>query len=264
MELTMHRPPCATTTVRGSNFLAADNDDKSLANLLSPEPMDSANWIDFGEANVFHESMRHAQHLGEPLEEDDDDDDYNNSSIPVGSDVDLGAPLTDLEDFTGSQQHLDSECVDDISALERMKELLGREVSRRSAKYLSGRRKLSSLASNNSDEDQDSIQVELLKGRSKSTSTARSKMHSSKGSNTTASTAPMYGEKLRKSKKGNKDEKKKKKKRKSKSRDHDHSDSGDDGCLTYQPLGESDDPNPVALLDDDGDDPFMRLVLKAV
>ncbi|KAI2514195.1 hypothetical protein MHU86_88 [Fragilaria crotonensis] len=253
MELPLHRP---SETAGGSNCLGADSNEKSLSELLEPEPMEGANWIDFGEANEFHESMRHAEHLWE--QEDDD-----NSTIPVGSDVDLGAPLTDLEDFNGSQ-NLDSELVDDLSALERMKELLGQEVSRRAAKYLSGRRKLSSRASTNSDEDQDSIQLELLNGRPTSTSTGRSKLHSSKGSNMTASTAPMYGDKPRKSKKSSKEDKKKKKKRRSRSRDGDDTDSGDDVCLTYQPLGESDDPNPVAILGDDGEDPLTQLLQKAV
>ena len=252
MELTLHRP---SETARGSKFLEADSNENSLSELLEAEPMESANWIDFGEANEFHESMRHAEQI---REQHDDDD----STIPVGSEVDLGAPLTDLEDFSGSQ-NLDSELIDDLSALERMKELLGQEVSRRSTKYLSRRPKLSSLASSNSDEDNDadSIQLELLSGRSTS---SRSKIHYSKGSNMTVSTAPMYGEKPRKSKKTSTDGQMTKKTRRSRSQDGDHSDSGDDVCLTFQPLGESDDPNPVALLDDDNEDPLIRPLQKAV
>ena len=79
----------------------------------------------------------------------------------------------------------------------------------------------------------------------------------------TASTDPMDSEKSGKVKKSSKENKKKKKKKKSRSRDGDHSDSGDEGYLTYQPLGESEDCN---FLDADhaNEDPFLRLVQRAL
>ena len=236
----------------GSNFLAADGKMKSLPTLSEADPMNGGNWIDFGGANGFRESIKQAQHLPQHPEDDD-------SSIPIGSDVDLGEPLTDLDDFSASQD-LDSEWVDDLSALERMKELLGQEVSLRTAKFLSGRPKRTSISSSLSEDEDDSIQLELLHDRPASTS--RSKMQSSKSSNMTASTSLMYGEKPKSKKSSKEDKKKKKKKKKSRSRDGDHSDSGDDAGLTYQPLGESDDPDPCNLLDTDRahEDPFLRLM----
>ena len=110
-QYTMEFPPPRN---RGSNFQAAESDRKSLPTPSEPELMNGANWIDFGSANEFQESMKDSQQLNQQLHDDD-------SSIPIGSDVDLGAPLTDLDDFS-ARQDLDSEWVDDLSALERMKE----------------------------------------------------------------------------------------------------------------------------------------------
>ena len=114
------------------------------------------------------------------------------------------------------------------------------------------------------DDDDDSIHIEILNGRP--TSTARSKLQSSRSSNMTASTAPMDSEKSGKSKKSSKEGKKKKKKKKSRSRGCDHSDSGDDGYVTYHPLGESEGVDPCDFLDADraNEDCFLRLVRKAL
>ena len=224
--------------------------------------MNGANWIDFGSANEFQESMQHSQQLNQNPHDDE-------SSIPIGSDVDLGAPLTDLDDFS-ARQDLDSEWVDDLSALERMKELLGQEISLRTVKFLSGQPKRTSMSSCLSDDDDDdSIQIDMHNGRPMST--ARSMLQSSRSSNMTASTAPMDSEKSGKSKKSSKEgkkkkkEKKEKKKKKSRSRDGDHSDSGDDGYVTYHPLGESEGVDPCDFLDafDTNKDNFDRPVRKA-
>jgi hypothetical protein len=208
---------------------------------LAVESLDGDNWIDFdATANEFLDTMQHAQ----PQSPDHDDD---NSSIPLGSHVDIGAPLTDEEDFAGSP-NLDSEWIDDLSSLERMKEILGQGISQRTTEFLSRPQNLSKvLQSRLSDDDTTDASLEsdiLLVGQKKLTGTS----HSSKSSGMTASTVLMYADKPHKSKKskddkraGKDDKKKKKKKKKSKSRKDDDSVSSDDGFPSYEPLGDLED-----------------------
>jgi hypothetical protein len=74
-----------------------------------------SSWVDFPALENFQETMHESQLLRD-LQEDD------HSSIPVGSQVDLGASLTDQEVFEGGC--LNSEALDDAAALEHMKTLL--------------------------------------------------------------------------------------------------------------------------------------------
>jgi hypothetical protein len=190
------------------------------------EPLDFDNWIDFGERNEFQETMKHDKSL---------QSDGENSSIPVGSDVDLGAPLTDTEDFLGSQI-LDSEWVDDINSLERMKELLG-FVSEKTTEFLNRPPKPPSLLSEDDDDD-DSIENGGLLDRLRSLDLA----NQSSRSELSVYTDPLQGEKRhkgRKSKKTSKEVKKKKKKKKAtRSLDGLDSDSNDEEFPIYQALGD--------------------------
>jgi hypothetical protein len=211
---------------------------------LALQSLDGNTWIDFdAAANEFVDTMQHVQSQSPHHDAD-------NSSIPVGSHVDVGAPLTDEEDFSGSHK-LDSESIDDLSSLERMKELLGQEVSRRTAEVLSRPQNLANvLQTRLSDEHSTDASIGsdiLLVGQKTLTGTT----HSSKSSGMTASTVLMYADKPHKSKKS-KDDKKKKKKKKSKSKKDDDTESGDDGLPTYEPLEDLDDSLHFKTPDDAG------------
>ena len=213
-------PTRRASTGRGSSLVA-----KNSSPLVDVQQLDEdKNWVGFPSLNEFKDTMQKVDH------EDHDDD---NSSIPIGSDVDLGVPLTDEEEFSGGQ-NLDSELVDDLKSLERMKELLGREVSRRTAKKLSRPPEPNSSCGSDghADSSSSSIQSEVLKCPS---SRRKSLLHSSRSSGMTASISSMDEEKPRKSKKS-RDKKKKKKKKSSKSRKEDDDDADDDGNPTYLAL----------------------------
>jgi hypothetical protein len=219
----------------GIRFLVAKRNSNSSRVESTPlaaelDPLDFHNWIDFGERNEFQETMKHDKSF---------QSDGENSSIPVGSDVDLGAPLTDTEDFLGSQI-LDSEWVDDIGSLERMKELLG-FVSEKTTEFLTRPPQPSSLLTDDDDDDDDddgSIENGGLLHRLRSLDLA----NQSSRSELSVYTDPLQGEKrhkARKSKKTSKEVKKKKKKKKTtRSLDGLDSDSNDEEFPTYQALGD--------------------------
>lgn len=98
--------------------------------LPSPAPMSAKNegsshWIDFSADNDFQKMENMFAQQQQQYSD--------TSSIPMGSNVDLGESLTEQLDY---DVNLDSELVDDEQALALMKELLGGKVSSRSKQVL--------------------------------------------------------------------------------------------------------------------------------
>lgn len=207
--------------------------------------VDPQDWIDFDNNELF--AMQQQQQTTKASAVEDHDE---QSSIPVGSDVDVGPTLTDEEEFSPD---LDSECVDDTAALKRMKKLLGHEVSLKT---------MQRLARYQEKIDEDEASLHATGSTQSERQQRRCSFNSSRSSNLDAShytnyTAPVDGKKpasrkLTKSKKEKKEKDKKKKKKKSSRRESkggmDQSnrskledDSDDFAFSSYLPLGDDDD-----------------------
>jgi len=102
----------------------------------------SAHWIDFSADNDFQQMDNLFQQQQQQDEQQQQQDQHNyhgddTSSIPVGSDVDLGGSLTEELDFGDEDDvKLDSEMVDDEQALQHMKELLDGKITSRTKQIL--------------------------------------------------------------------------------------------------------------------------------